>query len=140
MTHYDTKRDSIMNASSTSKFPKKYPKPKPSYKIMEQDSYEFIMRYCTIRPNKQITALAREETAWTIDIGIFKDYVKDNSMKLEAKCFEFDWENMKVLKYKNSSDADVKEEMWKVYPALREAYKVQAGYSPNGNVFSIGMN
>ena len=30
--------------------------------------------------------------------------------------------------------------MSRVYAVLREAYKVQAGYGPNGNVFSIGMN
>jgi hypothetical protein len=102
--------------------------------------YSFIMNHCTIRPNKTLESYARVETAWKLEIGVFKDYIKDNSIKLERKCFEFDWENMKVLKYKNSDADEVKEEMWRVYPMLREAYKVQAGYSPNGNVFSIGMN
>ena len=98
------------------------------------------MKHCTIRPNKALESLARAETAWTVDIGVFKDYLKDNSPKLEMKCFEFDWVNMKQLKYKKSEEEDIKEEMRKVYPNLREAYKVQAGYGPNGNVFSIGMN
>jgi hypothetical protein len=107
---------------------------------MDEDTYQFIMQHCTIRPNKALDALARVETPWTVEIGIFKDYLKDKSKKLEMKCFEFDWENMKVLKYKKSDAEDVKEEMRAIYPKIREAYKVQAGYGPNGNVFSIGMN
>ena len=98
------------------------------------------MKNCVIRPNKALDALVRVETPWTVEIGIFKDYLKDKSHKLDMKCFEFDWENMKLLKYKKSDINDVKEEMREIYPKMREAYKVQAGFGPNGNVFSIGMN
>lgn len=30
--------------------------------------------------------------------------------------------------------------MKEVYPLIKDSYRTQAGYSPNGNVFSIGMN
>lgn len=91
---------------------------------MDEETYQFIMDHCVIRPNKALDALARAETPWTIDIGIFKSYINDNSPKLEQKCFEFDWENMKVLKYKKSDPEDIKEEMRQIYPMMRETYKV----------------
>jgi hypothetical protein len=119
---------------------KNYPKPKQQYKIMDEDTYEFNLKYCKIRPNKNFNNLARTETPWTVEIGIFKDYLKDAKKEVIDKCFEFDWANMKTLKFKKSSSDDIKEEMRRIYPVLREAYKVQAGYSPNGNIFSVGMN
>ena len=78
------------------------------------------------------------ETPWTVDLGIFKAYLKDEDQI--DKCFKFDWESMKQPKYKKSEEEDIKEEMRKVYPLIKEAYRIQAGYSHNGNVFSIGMN
>ena len=47
---------------------------------------------------------------------------------------------MKKLKYKKSEESDIKAEMKAIYLLIKEFYRTQAGYSPNGNVFSIGMN
>ena len=44
------------------------------------------------------------------------------------------------LKFKKSTEQEVKEEIRRVYPLLREAYKVQAGYGGKGNTFCVGQN
>ena len=103
---------------------KKYPKPKHLYKIMDEETYNFNLKYCKIRPNKNFNNMARTETPWTVEIGIFKDYLKDANPALIDKCFEFDWANMKTLKYKKSTTEEIKEEMRRIYPIMREAYKI----------------
>lgn len=107
---------------------------------MNPDTYEFSLKYCMIRPDKADLSKARVETPWTVDIGVFKDYLKEEKPKLINDCFEYDWKNMKQLKYKKSEEKDVMEEMRKVYPLIKDTYRNQAGYGPSGNVFSIGMN
>jgi len=47
---------------------------------------------------------------------------------------------MKRIKFKKSAEEDVKAELKKIYPLLKEAYREQAGYSPIGNLFAIGEN
>ena len=98
------------------------------------------LKYCTIRPDKTLNLKGRAETPWTVEAGLFKDYMKELRPALSVSCFNFDWQHIKVPKFRNSSLADVKEEMFRVYPLLKEAYRVQAGLGPAGNVFSIGMN
>ena len=93
-----------------------------------------------IRPNKGVGLKARVKTAWTIQIGIFKEYLREDKKELMDKCFEADWEFMKQPRLKQSDPMDIKTEMQKVYPLLLEAYKYQAGFEPNGNVYCIGMN
>lgn len=89
---------------------KKYPKQKPKYTIMDEDTYEFNLKYCKIRPNKNFNNMARVETPWSVEIGIFKDYLKEQRKSLIDKCFESDWVNMKAgsIKFKKSTEAEVK--------------------------------
>ena len=98
------------------------------------------LKYCQIRPDKGDGAKARVKTPWSIEVGIFKDYLREESKSLDGSCFEADWDFMKMPRIKYSDEEDVKAEMRKVYPILREAYKVQAGYEPTGTVFCIGSN
>ena len=58
------------------------------------------------------------------------------------KCFNSDWDNMKPasIKFKKSTEEEVKKEMLRIYPLLREAYKIQAGYGGKGNTFCVGSN
>jgi len=48
-----------------------------------------------IRPQKSIVVKERVETPWAVELGIFKDYLKELKPTLTDKCFEFDWVNMK---------------------------------------------
>ena len=59
-----------------------------------------------------------------MEIGIFKEYLRETKPALTAKCFEFDWSNMKQIKFKKSSMEDMKAEMHKAYPMIKEAYRV----------------
>lgn len=87
-----------------------------------------------------LAKIARAETPWTVEIGVFKDYLKEPDQKLIDKCFESDWNNKKVLKFKKSEEKDVKAEIYRVYHIYKETYKYFAGQDPTGNIFSIGMN
>jgi len=66
--------------------------------------------------------------------------LKETDKKLIDKCFESDWTNKKVLKFKKCSEDDVKAEIKKVYHIFKETYRYFAGQDPTGNIFSIGMN
>ena len=56
------------------------------------------------------------------------------------KCFEYDWNCMKdPAKYCKAFADQVKDEMRPLYKLLKENYRVQAGYSPCGNVFAVGQ-
>ena len=48
-------------------------------------------------------------------MGVFASYLKDNHRKILQDCFDFDWENMKKLKFKKSQESEVREEMNRVY-------------------------
>ena len=117
---------------------KNYPKRKAVYELMNPETYEFNMKYCKIRPNKSLEEREREKTAWTIEVGIFKDYLREEKQNLIEKCFEFDWANMKKIRFKKSSEEDIKAEMYRMYPLIREQYKIQSGFNPSVNIFSIG--
>lgn len=41
---------------------------------------------------------------------------------------------------KNADPEEVKAEMKRIYPLLKEAYRQLAGFEPTGTVFSIGSN
>ena len=47
---------------------------------------------------------------------------------------------MKELKYKKSSEEEVKQAMKLGYPLMREVYRANAGYGKIGNIFSIALN
>ena len=83
----------------------------------------------------------RADTAWTIEIGIFKRYLKESNEKMLRKCFDNDWEYMKDVakKYKKSEEKDVKEEMYRVWKQIKDLYRDQAGYNPNGTTFCINQ-
>ncbi len=69
----------------------------------------------------------------------FKNYVIDND-KLIKKCFEFDWNHMRPLKYKVTPENEIKEIMRTVYLTLKEAYRAHSGIGMVGHIFSIGLN
>lgn len=98
------------------------------------------MKYCIIRHNKLEAKAAREETPWTPEVGLFKDYLKEKRKALIDKCFEKDWADKKPLKFKQSSEEDIKKEIKKIYPILKDVYRTLAGLEPSGNIMSIGMN
>ena len=92
---------------------------------MDPETYETKLVNTCIRPNKALNVKERAETAWSAEIGIFKRYLRENNPKQLAKCFENDWENMKDVakKYKKSTEADVKAEMYSVYKQIKEFYR-----------------
>lgn len=55
-------------------------------------------------------------------------------------CFEFDWSNVKQLKYKKSTEEEVKAAMKQGYLMIKEFYKVQSGYGRIGIIFSVALN
>jgi hypothetical protein len=70
---------------------------------------------------------ARAETPWDVKIGVFKDYLREERRQLIPECFQFDWINMKQPRLKKSEEKDIKKEMERVYPILKENYRIQAG-------------
>jgi hypothetical protein len=108
------------------------------YSILDMDNYKFKMKYCEIRPDKNLgPRKERAKTPWSVELGLFKDYLKEENRELDEKCFEEDWKNMKQPRYKTSDEEEIKAEMRKVYPYLRTLYRYQAGYSPAGSIFSV---
>ncbi len=57
-------------------------------------------------------------------MSLFREYLREEREDLIRDCFEFDWKSMKQLKYKVSTELDVKEVMRDIYPLIKEAYKV----------------
>ena len=72
-----------------------HPKPKIRYFIMDEETYEIKLKNCQIRPDKGLASKARVKTAWTIEVGIFKDYLKETNKDMLDRCFEADWNFMK---------------------------------------------
>jgi len=66
----------------------------------------------------------RVRTPWTIELGLFKDYLREEKEDLILNCFEYDWSTMKQLKYKVSTEAEVKALMKSCYPLIKEHYKI----------------
>lgn len=79
------------------------------------------------------------DDVWKIEYGLFKPYLKERKPKLYTDCFEADWAEMKKLKYKHTTEEEVKTEMAKVYPQLKHAYRYYAGVNPSGVIPSIGQ-
>lgn len=46
---------------------------------------------------------------WSVSLSVFKEYLKEGKKKLLEKCFAHDWENMKPLSFKESTEEEVKE-------------------------------
>lgn len=72
-----------------------HPKPKLRYQIMDEITYAIKIKNCVIRADKGLSSKARVKTAWTIEVGIFKDYLKEDAIAILDKCFEADWNFMK---------------------------------------------
>lgn len=79
-------------------------------------------------------------TPWTIEVSLFREYLREESESLVNECFEFDWACLKQLKYKQATEQQVKQIMRQAYPLIREAYKVQAGYGMQGTIPSMALN
>lgn len=100
------------------------------------------MTHCLPRDPKQVkwTKLKRVRTPWSIEFGLFKEYLREDRAELHNQCFEFDWSNVKELKYKKSSEEEVKQAMKSGYVIIKEFYKANSGYGKIGNIFSIALN
>jgi hypothetical protein len=61
------------------------------------DDYEVLLDYCIPRLYKEVKSkqLIRLRTPWTVEVSLFKEYLKEDKDELMANCFEFDWKNMK---------------------------------------------
>lgn len=116
-------QDSPRHAPAQGHHGHRHPRPKIRYEIIDPETYEIKLKHCTIRPNKGIGLKARVKTAWTIQVGIFKEYLREEKKDLLSKCFEADWAFMKMPRFKNSDPEEIKTEMEKIYPLLLEAYK-----------------
>lgn len=66
----------------------------------------------------------RARTPWTMEVSLFKEYLREDKEELIMNCFEFDWKNMKQLKYKESNEEEIKAAMRGVYNLIKEHYKV----------------
>jgi hypothetical protein len=69
------------------------------------------------------TKISRTRTPWTIDFGLFKEYLREDREQLHNDCFEFDWSNVKQLKYKKSSEEEIKAALKQGYYLIKEFYK-----------------
>jgi len=97
---------------------------------MDPVTYKLDLESCQIRPNKDEERKKRVKTAWHYSIGVFKEYLKEEKSSLLEKCFKFDMENMKQIKFKKSDEKEVRAEMFRVYAILKEQYRLHAGYNP----------
>jgi len=70
------------------------------------------------------TRKIKVRTPWSPEIGIFRDYMKEDTPGLIEKCFEVDWSCMKQLKFKRSTPDEVKAVARRYYPMIMESYKV----------------
>jgi hypothetical protein len=117
-----------------------YPLEPPPYRIMDENTYEILLDHCRIRPLKPgLDAPPEVDDNWSIEMGLFKPYLKERKPKLYLDCFEADWQSMKKLKYKHTTEDEVKVVMAKVYPKLKHAYKYYAGINMSGMTPSIGQ-
>jgi hypothetical protein len=61
------------------------------------------------------TNILRQRTPWKVELSLFREYFREEKEDLHRDCFEFDWSNVKQLKYKKSTEEEVK-------AAMREAH------------------
>jgi len=59
-----------------------HPRPKIRYAIIDDQTYDVKLKNCVIRPMKGVGLKARVKTAWTIQIGIFKEYLREDKNEL----------------------------------------------------------
>jgi len=88
----------------------------------------------------QLTNMRRQRTPWKVELSLFREYFREDREELHNDCFEFDWSNVKQLKYKKSSEEEVKAVVKSAYKMIKEFYKSQSGYGKIGNIFSLGLN
>lgn len=76
-------------------------------------NYEVLLKHCIPREPKTVqwTKFKRTRTPWTIDFGLFKEYLREEKVELNNQSFELDWSNVKELKYKKSTEDEVKQAM-----------------------------
>lgn len=116
------------------------PPTRPEYSVFDFDTYQVCFTHCEIRPDKSLgPRRARLKTPWSVELGLFKDYLREEREDLVTKCFDFDWVTMKPIRLKASDAEDIRAEMLRVYPVVKETYRHQAGYSPAGTVFSVSQ-
>lgn len=120
---------------------KDYPKEKRAYKLMDANTYELRLKHCMIR--KDIAVFKEKhvhvEKKWTIEDSIFKDYLREEKASLAAKSFEFDWKNLKPIRYKRTTEEQIKNVIRDVYPIIREQFREWSGLNPSGNILSISL-
>ncbi|CDW85718.1 UNKNOWN [Stylonychia lemnae] len=151
LNYIDTQNNQIVNELQADLLPKisktqRESKPKDeenrTQNLVISSDYKVLLKYCIPRPDKELmnTSHVRARTPWTMEVSLFKDYLKEDKDDLWVNCFEFDWQNMKQLKYKQSSEAEVKSIMKQCYQLIKEQYKIQAGFGMIGNIFSVALN
>jgi hypothetical protein len=86
------------------------------------------------------TNILRQRTPWKVELSLFREYFREEKEDLHRDCFEFDWSNVKQLKYKKSTEEEVKAAMREAHKIIKEFYKGQAGYGKIGNIFSVALN
>lgn len=94
--------------------------------LVVSEDYQVLLKNCVPRAKKPIMSnlLTRTRTPWTVEVSTFKEYLKEENAELINSCFEFDWKNMKQLRYKQSPESDVKELLRTVYWLIKEHYKI----------------
>ena len=94
----------------------KFPDREPKYFVMNPVTYEINIKACQIRSLKA-TGRITKGSDWTVEIGIFKKYLKEPNENLIRKCFDNDWDLMKdvATKFKCATELDVKDKMWTIW-------------------------
>ena len=92
----------------------KFPDREPKYFIMDPVSYDIKIKSCQIRSLKSCCTHKGGGDEWTVEMGIFKKYLKETNENMLYKCFENDWELMKEVakKFKQSDEKEMKDKMW----------------------------
>ena len=149
MAQLDSLRNSLENLKAEFKnkteddgMTAKLPPNLPPYGLFG-DAYKLLLRHGSKpRPDRDplMKKKERKRTPWSEQNGIFYKGFARETPKLIDDCFEWDWEQMKKVKYKNSEEKDVKELMRKYYPLLKECYKFEAGQGTTGSTFGVTMN
>ena len=110
--------------------------------IVIDSDYNVLLKHCMPREVKdvQLTNMKRTRTPWRVELSLFREYFREDREELHSECFEFDWQNVKQLKYKKSTEDEVKLVAKSAYRAIKDLYKAQSGYGKIGNIFSVALN
>ena len=112
---------------------------KPSYQILDEETYEVNIKGCQIRPDKVHGLGKRAEPPWDAEVSIFKEYLKEAKGATLDRCFEKDWEARRGPRFRPpEKEPDVKEYMRGIYGPLKEVYRIAAATEPTENVPCIG--